>query len=578
MKQPSAKTRQTRRDAAQAAPGGVDEAPKLPDAASLSALRAWYEGVPSRQAVMRYLGARMEPGQSARGVLGRLRRQLASLARDRHRGDLAALFEHPEGERARHARAVARAIDVLRDTPTPVPLIGDDVERWLSPRVAGALHAQGIKTLAALTVRIPRRRRWWASIPGIGATGAHHVEAFFAAHPDLTERARALVATSSPQRITSWDSLQTPKEIDGSQGTFRAPRASCALSANNDYQAVQTWLSMHESSATLGAYRKEAERLVLWAIVERQRALSSLTTEDAIAYRAFLRRPTPRERWVGPPRPRTSAEWRPFAGALSPRSTSYALSVLGAMYRWLIEQRYVLANPFSGIKVRGISRSAPLPTTHVFADGEWSLLRMVADALEWSYGWAPAAAQRLRFVLDFAYATGLRASELIGATLGAIETDSYGDQWLHLVGKGSKAGKVVLPPLARAALDSYLAQRGVPTTPAQQNPNARLIGSLDSQGEAGITVARLWTVMRRFFQQAADVLESRNPVVAEKLRRASPHWMRHTHATHALANGTDLTAVRDNLRHASIATTSIYLHSDETKRARQIGQAFAVRR
>lgn len=39
------------------------------------------------------------------------------------------------------------------------------------------------------------------------------------------------------------------------------------------------------------------------AIVERERSLSSLTTEDAIAYRSFLRRPLPRERWVGPPRP-----------------------------------------------------------------------------------------------------------------------------------------------------------------------------------------------------------------------------------------------------------------------------------
>ena len=349
------------------------------------------------------------------------------------------------------------------------------------------------------------------------------------------------------------------------------------MNATNDHQAVQAWLGVHETPATQSGYRKEAERLMLWAIVERQRALSSLSTEDAIAYRAFLRRPTPRERWVGPPRPRTSPEWRPLAGALSPRSTSYALSVLGAMYRWLIEQRYVLANPFSGIKVRGVSRSAPLPTTRVFADGEWSLLRTVADALEWSYGWEPAAAQRLRFVLDFAYATGLRASELIGATLGAIETDAYGDHWLHLVGKGGKAGKVVLPPLARGALDSYLAQRGIPTTPALQNPNMHLIGSLDPHSEAGITVARLWTVMRRFFQQAATVLESRNPVVAEKLRRASPHWMRHTHATHALEHGTDLTAVRDNLRHASITTTSIYLHSDEAKRARQIGQAFAAR-
>jgi len=53
--------------------------------------------------------------------------------------------------------------------------------------------------------------------------------------------------------------------------------------------------------------------------------------------------------------------------------------------------------------------------------------------------------------------------------------------------------------------------------------------------------------------------------------------MRHSHATHALARGADLTSVRDNLRHASIATTSVYLHSDEIKRARPMGAAFAAR-
>jgi len=50
--------------------------------------------------------------------------------------------------------------------------------------------------------------------------------------------------------------------------------------------------------------------------------------------------------------------------------------------------------------------------------------------------------------------------------------------------------------------------------------------------------------------------------------------MRHTHATHALGRGAELTTVRDNLRHASVSTTSIYLHSDEVKRARRIGEAF----
>jgi integrase len=65
--------------------------------------------------------------------------------------------------------------------------------------------------------------------------------------------------------------------------------------------------------------------------------------------------------------------------------------------------------------------------------------------------------------------------------------------------------------------------------------------------------------------------------VADKLRRASPHWMRHTHATHALAHGAELTSVRDNLRHASLSTTSIYLHGDEVKRAKQLRGAFAER-
>jgi site-specific recombinase XerD len=508
--------------------------------------------------------------------MGQIRHQVASVARARHREDLAKLLEHPERTRMRHARAVARALDELRSAAVPVPLIGDDIDRWLPARAVCALRAHGIKTLAALTLRIPRRRRWWASIPGLGATGARQIEAFFAAHPDLTERARVLVVMSAPPGIVPWEALRLPHEMDGSCGAFRAPQATCALGARNDHEAVQAWLSLHEAPATRRAYSKEAERLLLWSVLERGRALSSLTTEDAIAYRAFLRRPAPRERWIGPARPRSSPEWRPFTGALSARSIAYALSVAGAMFRWLIQQRYLLANPFAGIKVRGVSRETPLAITHVFVGGEWTLLRTVADALEWSYGWTAPAAQRLRFVLDFAYATGLRASELVGATLGAIEFDTRGAHWLHLVGKGGKAGKVVLPPLARSALDRYLVQRGLPTTPGRWEPKVRLIGGLTPGVTTGITAARLWRVMRRFFLRAADVIEPHNPALAEKLRRASPHWMRHSHATRALENGAELTAVRDNLRHASIATTSVYLHSDDLKRARQIDSAFAA--
>ncbi|MBP8183769.1 MAG: integrase, partial [Rhodoferax sp.] len=355
----------------------------FPSEAELAALRGWYAGLSSRESVARYLTAQKVSGQSSRGMIGQIRRQLISIAHQRHRADLADLLGHPDGERAQHTRSVTRAIEALRAAPEPVPRITDDVSLWLSARSVNALYAQGIKTLAQLTVRVPRRRRWWTVVPGLGAKGARQIEAFFAAHPQLTERARELVVAERTQTIVPWERLEVPDELNGTRGSFRGPRSSCTLSANNDYEAVQAWLALHESSATKRAYRKEAERLILWAIVERGRALSSLTTEDATAYRGFLRNPSPRSRWVGPPQTRFSAEWRPFAAGLSPRSTAYALTVIGAMFRWLMEQCYVLANPFAGIKVRGGGRGTPMDEGRVFSEGEWAIIRAVANGLEW---------------------------------------------------------------------------------------------------------------------------------------------------------------------------------------------------
>lgn len=116
----------------------------------------------------------------------------------------------------------------------------------------------------------------------------------------------------------------------------------------------------------------------------------------------------------------------------------------------------------------------------------------------------------------------------------------------------------------------FCRRNGVPQTP--------IIGSLDADSGAAISSVRLWGVLKRFFLLAAHETEADHPPLAAKLRDASTHWMRHTHATHALSRGAELTTVRDNLRHASVSTTSIYLHSEEVKRARQIGEAFGTRK
>lgn len=549
--------------------------PPFPPAQAVAALRARLQGVPAIDAVQRYLPERVKRGGSARVILGEVRRDLVQYARQRGRDDLGAIVTHSATAGAKGLAQLDRALELLRALPLPPPLIGDDIGRWLPGRPAQALQAAGIETLADLTMRIPRSRSWWKAVPGFGPVQASQVERFFLANPELTERARALVQRDQSGDVQPLE-LHVPRlHLDGAHGRNRAPANTCVLAAGNDLQAIHAWLSLHEAATTQRAYRKEAERVLLWSVVQLGKPMSSLTTEDAIAYRAFLRDPTPKARWVGPHRKRSDPDWRPFSGALSPRSVAYALTVVKNLFGWLVDQRYLLANPFSGIKVRGADKSRILDISHAFTQAEWTLIRTIANDLERCHGWERDAAHRARFILDLSYSTGLRPGELVGLRLRQIEQDAEGDWWINVVGKGAKAGKVALPPLGLTALGRYLDRRGVPLDPQRWSPSAPVIATLTA--EEKISATRLWAIMNRVFETiatASEELERPQRALAEKLRTASSHWMRHTHATHALGKGADLLSVRDNLRHASIATTSIYLRAEEVKRAKQMAQAF----
>src|SRR3546814_9570540 len=142
-------------------------------------------------------------------------RQLTKHARQRHREDLASLLEHSAAERAQRARAVMDAIETLRHLPVPAPMVTDDLERWLPARAAGAMKAHGFKTLADLTVRIPRRRRWWTGIPGWGAASARQIEDFFPAHHHPTQQARALVPIGAQDDVAGSEERRVGKECGG---------------------------------------------------------------------------------------------------------------------------------------------------------------------------------------------------------------------------------------------------------------------------------------------------------------------------------------------------------------------------
>ncbi|WP_333997578.1 hypothetical protein [Burkholderia gladioli] len=175
-----------------------------------------------------------------------------------------------------------------------------------------------------------------------------------AAHPALRPVARA------PADVAPLEALRVPAELDGSAGLNRVPVPAHQAELNTDLQAVRAWIEIRgaRSEATRRAYRREAERLLLWAIVAKGKPLSSFNTMDAAEYlERFLDDPQPAERWIGRGRvERLDPGWRPLAGPLSARSRDTARRILTAMGAWLMRQQYLRVNPFDGL-----AAAAPVP-------------------------------------------------------------------------------------------------------------------------------------------------------------------------------------------------------------------------
>ena len=160
-----------------------------------------------------------------------------------------------------------------------------------------------------------------------------------------------------------------------------------------------------------------------------------------------------------------------------------------------------------------------------------------------------AAGLRLVALVEMAYASGLRVSELLGLKVEAVRRDPA---YLIVRGKGGKERLAPLNPAAREAIKAWLTAR-----------DARLKGKdgrkpdrpdspwlFPSFGRTGHLTPR------RF----AQLLDEAAITAGIDPARVSPHVLRHAFATHLLEGGADLRVVQTLLGHADIATTQIYTH------------------
>lgn len=217
------------------------------------------------------------------------------------------------------------------------------------------------------------------------------------------------------------------------------------------------------------------------------------------------------------------------AHQVSLRARARKLSCMRGFYRWLLLDK----------------RTSHDPTVHLDSPSGWRVLpKSLAEAeigamLERAKSTASAPSARAtdlrdRAMLEVLYGGGVRVSELV--TLRVADLSLLQGQVL-VRGKGDKERIVPLGRPALEAVSAYL-DRGRP----------------ELLRRPGVAELFLSGRGHRLSRQAVWMLVKKND------RRASPHMLRHSCATHMVEHGADLRSVQLLLGHADIATTQVYTH------------------
>ncbi|WP_412179615.1 phage integrase family protein [Variovorax paradoxus] len=513
---------------------------------------------------------------------------------------------------SRRARVIDHQLQALRwleDLVVQDPRPGDRVAAWLNPSLAARLERAGLPTLCELVKRINGiGARWWVQVPGVGERKAARILEWLRANESvlkikvgdhagvpraqLTPTALAAVVPEATA-LVPYEKFVLPSGLDGQEGRYRAPPAKCLIVAANDHEAIAAWLASKRSgdreigelSSTQRSYRKEAERLLLWSILERRKALSSLAVEDASAFRAFLADPPPN--WCGPRHhQRWSPMWRPLEGPLTPAALRQSLIILRSLFTFLIGQGYVVGNPFAAVTLPPQPQRPP-GSSRTLTFPQWdhidSLLHVETEP-----------GRRLRRGMRWLYATGLRLSEITSVKCEDLEPVDYetagggvATGWvLSVIGKGGRRRQVPVPAELVDELENELARHGFERqvgVPGNQAIHVMARFDAGLEKPPPWSASGLYQAIKAFLAQAAAGLEG---VDAQQLRKASTHWLRHTRGRHALQGRegqapVPIQVVHSNLGHASVGTTSMYL-TTEARRADEgdagVGASSGVRR
>ena len=221
------------------------------------------------------------------------------------------------------------------------------------------------------------------------------------------------------------------------------------------------------------------------------------------------------------------------ARGLSAATASRRRAAVRQFYRFVLGEGWRADDPSRRVEAPKKGRSLP----KVLSREEMDRLIAAAAAKDGAHG------LRLACMVELAYASGLRISELTGLPLAVLARDPA---YLVVKGKGGKERLAPLNDAARSAVKAYLEVRAG-FLPKGDKANPWLFPSRSAGGRL---------TPRRF----AQLLDEAAALAGIDPARVSPHVLRHAFATHLLEGGADLRVVQTLLGHADIATTQIYTH------------------
>jgi integrase/recombinase XerD len=302
-------------------------------------------------------------------------------------------------------------------------------------------------------------------------------------------------------------------------------RTSNYTALADDVKAFRHYIQAERGLAvnTLAAYGRDLDRFAGWVAGGGLTDYLSPTLRDLTHYLEFLR-----------------------AESLAPPSVARHLVSLKMFYRFLRLDERGAAATVELLDSPALWQRIP----HVLSPESVVKLMDAPQPLDRYF-------QRDRAILETMYATGGRASEVVGLKLNDVYLDGG---FCKCFGKGGKQRIVPLGRVAVNALREFIdGQRRKLVPPGSDAPWVFV-----SRAGKALTREMLWVLVKKYVKRAG--LNA----------RASPHTLRHSFATHLLAGGADLRTVQEMLGHANIQTTQRYTHVDR-ERLRAVHRRFHPR-